>query len=74
MDRRLEADSTARSVSGRRAALATLVAAWALLVGVTQALRPILPIDETRYVSVAWEMWARGDFLVPHLNGSPYSE
>ncbi|MFP5284830.1 MAG: ArnT family glycosyltransferase, partial [Thermoanaerobaculia bacterium] len=29
---------------------------------------------ETRYVSVAWEMWLRGDFLVPHLNGLPYSE
>jgi len=35
-------------------------------------LRPLWPIDETRYVSVAWEMWQRGDFLVPHLNGRPY--
>jgi 4-amino-4-deoxy-L-arabinose transferase-like glycosyltransferase len=51
-----------------------LAAAWALLVGVALALRPILPVDETRYVSVAWEMWVRGDFLVPHLNGLPYSE
>jgi len=54
--------------------MAVLVAAWALLVGVSLALRPILPVDETRYVSVAWEMWTRGDFLVPHLNGVPYSE
>ena len=51
-----------------------LTAAWALLFGAAVALRPILPIDETRYVSVAWEMWVRGDFLVPHLNGLPYSE
>src|SRR5215210_6012898 len=51
-----------------------LVGAWALLVGAALALRPILPIDETRYVSVAWEMWVRGDFLVPHLNGLPYSD
>ena len=51
-----------------------LVAGWALLVAIALALRPILPIDETRYVSVAWEMWVRGDFLVPHLNGLPYSE
>lgn len=50
-----------------------LAAAWALLVGAALALRPILPVDETRYVSVAWEMWVRGDFLVPHLNGVPYS-
>ncbi|MFQ5642546.1 MAG: ArnT family glycosyltransferase [Thiogranum sp.] len=36
-------------------------------------LRPLLPVDETRYLSVAWEMWWRGDFLVPYLNGEPYS-
>lgn len=34
--------------------------------------RPLLPVDETRYAAVAWEMWTRGDFLVPHLNGEPY--
>lgn len=51
-----------------------LAAAWGLLVAVALALRPLLPVDETRYVSVAWEMWVRGDFLVPHLNGLPYSD
>lgn len=35
--------------------------------------RPLIPIDETRYVSAAWEMWLRGDFLVPYKNGAPYS-
>ncbi|MFA5984443.1 MAG: glycosyltransferase family 39 protein [Methylococcaceae bacterium] len=35
--------------------------------------RPLLPVDETRYVSVAWEMWVRHDFLVPYLNGEVYS-
>ncbi len=35
--------------------------------------RPLIPIDETRYVSAAWEMWLRGDFLVPYKNGVPYS-
>ena len=25
------------------------------------AMRPLLPIDETRYLSVAWEMWMSGD-------------
>lgn len=43
-----------------------------LLAGAIKAW-PILPIDETRYVGVAWEMWLRGDFLVPHLNGREYS-
>ncbi|NOQ15313.1 MAG: glycosyltransferase [Methyloprofundus sp.] len=36
-------------------------------------LRTPTPIDETRYLSVAWEMWLRQDFLVPHLNGETYS-
>ena len=34
--------------------------------------RPDIPIDETRYVSVAWEMWSGGDWLVMHRNGEPY--
>ncbi|HEX7184583.1 MAG TPA: glycosyltransferase family 39 protein [Thermoanaerobaculia bacterium] len=65
---------TAWPQSRRRTDAAALVGAWAILVAVALALRPILPIDETRYVTVAWEMWQRGDFLVPHLNGLPYSE
>ncbi len=36
-------------------------------------IRPIMPIDETRYLAVAWEMWSRQDFWVPYLNGEPYS-
>ena len=36
-------------------------------------MRPLLPVDETRYLSVAWEMWQRQDFLVPYLNGAAYS-
>ena len=74
MERTLAAGDLARPLAFRPAVTVRLVAAWALLVGVCQALRPILPIDETRYVSVAWEMWVRGDYLVPHLNGLPYSE
>lgn len=49
------------------------VLAWLAVVAVSYALRGPLPLDETRYLSVAWEMWLRGDFLVPHLNGAPYS-
>lgn len=45
---------------------------WLLLTA-TIFLRTPIPIDETRYLSVAWEMWLRGDFLVPHLNGHTYS-
>lgn len=35
--------------------------------------RPLLPIDETRYASVAWEMFLRGDWLAPlTVNFEPY--
>src|SRR5947207_837434 len=57
----------------RRAAL-VLAALWALAVAGSLAARPAWPIDETRYLSVGWEMWHRGDLLVPHLNGTPYSD
>jgi len=45
----------------------------AALSAVALLTRPLIPIDETRYVSAAWEMWLRGDFLVPFKNGEPYS-
>ncbi len=34
--------------------------------------RPLFPVDETRYLSVAWEMYSGRDWLVPHLNLAPY--
>ncbi len=46
---------------------------WFILTGVSIYVRPLFPVDETRYVSVAWEMWLNHDFLVPHLNGQTYS-
>jgi 4-amino-4-deoxy-L-arabinose transferase-like glycosyltransferase len=45
----------------------------ALLTVVVLSTRTLTPIDETRYVAAAWEMWQRGDFLVPFKNGEPYS-
>ena len=46
---------------------------WLALVLLALFTRPLFPMDENRYVGVAWEMWQRGDFLVPYLNGEPYS-
>ena len=34
--------------------------------------RPLLIIDETRYIGVAWEMFDKNSFLVPFKNGEPY--
>lgn len=50
-----------------------LVLLWLILTSASLIDRPLFPIDETRYVGVAWEMWSRNDFLVPYLNGEPYS-
>lgn len=35
-------------------------------------LRPLLPVDETRYMTVAWEMYLKKDYLLPSLNFEPY--
>ncbi|MHC8510304.1 MAG: ArnT family glycosyltransferase [Rhodospirillales bacterium] len=45
---------------------------WAVMLAAGLYFRPLLPVDETRYLAVAWEMRAGGDWLVPHLNGDPY--
>jgi 4-amino-4-deoxy-L-arabinose transferase-like glycosyltransferase len=48
--------------------------AWLALLAIAALFsRPALPLDETRYLSVAWEMWQRGDFLVPFKNDEAYS-
>ncbi|MCK2184181.1 ArnT family glycosyltransferase [Halomonas getboli] len=52
-------------------ALAALLGAASLLIRVGAL--PLMPIDETRYLSVAWEMWQHHSLLVPLLNGEPYA-
>lgn len=34
--------------------------------------RPIFPVDETRYLTVAWEMHQSGNWILPTLNYEPY--
>jgi len=36
-------------------------------------LRPLLPNAETRYITVAWNMWLSKNHLVPYMDGHPYS-
>jgi 4-amino-4-deoxy-L-arabinose transferase-like glycosyltransferase len=62
----------AQGVHSVRSSLAA-AGAIALLLFAAALARPVLPVDETRYLAVAWEMWLQGDFLVPHLNGQLYS-
>jgi len=58
-------------MSVERRSLALAAALVALLAAAAMA-RPFLPVDETRYLAVAWEMWQRDSPLVPYLNGEPY--
>jgi 4-amino-4-deoxy-L-arabinose transferase-like glycosyltransferase len=46
-------------------ALIWLIPAWLL---------PVVPIDETRYLSIAWEMRLTGDPIGLLLNGQPYMD
>ena len=46
---------------------------WAVVMAAALFTRPLMPMDETRYLAVAWDMWMSGDFLVPRLNGETYS-
>src|SRR5580765_479054 len=48
--------------------------AWLLLLLPIALFLPAMPIDETRYLSVAWEMRNSGDYLLLHLNGAPYAD
>mgnify|MGYP005816334427 CR=1 FL=1 len=49
------------------------IPSWLLFMVVAAFTRGLWPIDETRYATVAWEMWQSGQWLVPHLNGAPYA-
>ena len=50
------------------------IAGWLTMVVVAFSMRPLIPVDETRYLTVAWEMWIHGSFAVPLLNGLPYAQ
>jgi 4-amino-4-deoxy-L-arabinose transferase-like glycosyltransferase len=47
--------------------------AWPLVAAIALVFRVPIAIDETRYLTVAWEMFSGGDWLVPHLNGEYYT-
>ncbi|WP_102106717.1 ArnT family glycosyltransferase [Oceaniglobus roseus] len=58
--------------TGRAASLAVLALFAVLVAGVF--LRPLLPVDETRYVAVAWEMHVNHNWFVPTKNFDLYTD
>lgn len=45
---------------------------WGLFAVVSVLVRPLFPVDETRYLTVAWEMHVNRDLVLPTLNFEPY--
>lgn len=54
--------------------VAAAMAAFMALAVLGLWLRPLFPIDETRYLAVAWEMHLSGNWLVPTKNFALYSD
>ncbi len=48
-------------VKYQRKSFYLLLLYWLLLLVASLFLRPLFPVDETRYASVAWEMWLHGE-------------
>ena len=61
----------ARSVVWQGTVLACLLVLWILVCRLLSI--PVLPVDETRYLSVTWEMWQSGQWWLPLINGEPYA-
>ena len=45
-----------------------------VFIAISSLLRPVIWPDETRYLTVSWEMWVRHDFIVPTVNFSLYHQ
>jgi len=54
-------------------AAAACTGLWLLLFMASLFARSVWPVDETRMLTVAWEMWTRGEFILPSLNGELYA-
>lgn len=59
------------ALTNRQAVIAVALL-WLIAVFAGLYFRPLMPIDETRYVTVAWEMHLADHWLVPLLNGEAY--
>ena len=70
-NRRLSQRRRRKSLSGVRFAFGW-IGLWLLIVAAGMVTRSIWPPDETRLLALAWDMWQRGEWLTPLLNGEPW--
>lgn len=78
-DRSTTASDRARSIDLRgeellrfSAPLLLPILVLAVFIVASAAFRPVLSPDETRYLTVSWEMFTRHHFIVPTFNFAPY--
>ncbi len=57
-----------------RAQLLPWLPLWVVAALIAIFMHGPMPMYSTRTLTVAWEMWHRHSFIVPYLNGVPYSE
>lgn len=50
-----------------------LAAIWLVFMTIQTLVMPLLPVDETRYMTVAWEMYHNKSWILPTLNFEAYS-
>ncbi|AGT10293.1 ArnT family glycosyltransferase [Paracoccus aminophilus] len=66
--------AAARGQASRLPLTGIALAIFAVMAVLGVWLRPAMPIDETRYLTVAWEMRLHHSWIVPHLNGEIYGD
>ncbi|OIN86804.1 MAG: hypothetical protein AUJ12_04090 [Alphaproteobacteria bacterium CG1_02_46_17] len=59
-----------KSLYARPALLAAVICIGLMVAGLYA--RPLFPVDETRYLTVAWEMHQSGNWVLPTLNHEAY--
>lgn len=63
-----------QGIAGALAAVWAPIGLMGAFIYLSALVRPVIPPDETRYLTVAWEMWVRHDFVLPTLNFAAYHQ
>lgn len=61
-------------MSDNRSAILVIVGGWLAVFAAVMIFRPLMPMHETRYFTVAWEMLVQHHWLLPTLNFEAYAQ